>query len=134
MSKEELLENASLIAPSVQDVVNLRREGCRQPSIVVPFLDPSEKKSEEPLVVEQGNQGASLYVWQALQEGCPVIYPEESSYYEQIFHAGLGYRTGEDPNLLAAQCREMAAELRGLRYLPSLRATQGVLRALLASR
>jgi hypothetical protein len=134
MSKEELLENASLIAPSVQDVVNVRREGCRQPSIVIPFLDPSEKKSDEPLVVEQEDRGASLRVWEAIGDGRPVIYPENSAYYEQVFHAGQSYREGEDPSLLAEQARPMASELGELRNLPSSQTSASLLSALLRSR
>ena len=134
MSKEELLENASLISLSVQDVVNLRREGCRQPAIVIPFLETTDKQSEEPLVVEQGDRGASLRIWEAMAEGRPVIYPENSAYYEQVFHAGLSYREGEDPSLMAEKARPMASELRELRNLPSSQISAGLLVALLRSR
>lgn len=119
ISKEELFENASLIAPSVQDIVNLRRDGCCQSSIVIPFLHPSETKSEEPFVVGNGNQGASLQVWEAMGEGRPVIYPENSAYYEQVFHAGLSYRSGENIQRVTEQGEAMAAELRGLLSIPS---------------
>lgn len=134
MSKEELLEKASLIAPSVQDLVNLRRSGGCQHSIVIPFLNPSETNSEEPLVVGQGNQGSSLQVWEAIGEGRPVIYPENSAYYEQVFHAGLAYGEMADPSLLAEQARHMATELRELRCMPSLRTSARHLKALLGSR
>jgi hypothetical protein len=134
MSKEELLENAFLIAPSVQDVVNLRREECRQPSIVIPFLHPSENKSDEPLVVEQVDRGASLRIWEAIGEGRPVIYPENSAYYEQVFHAGQSYQEGEDPSSFAEQARLMASELRELRNLPSSKTSASLLSALLRSR
>lgn len=129
----ELLVNASLIAPSVQDVVNLRREGCRQPAIVLPVLEPPEKQSTEPFVVPRENREASLQVWKALGEERPVIYPVESAYYEQVFHAGLSYRAGEDPDRVAEQGREIKAELRELRHIPSLSATREVLQALLLS-
>jgi hypothetical protein len=134
MSKEELLENAFLIAPSVQDVVNLRREGCRQPSIVIPLLEPAEKISDEPLVVEQEDRGASLRIWEAISEGRPVIYPENSAYYEQVFHAGQSYKEGEDPSSFAEQARLMASQLRELRNLPSSKTSASLLSALLRSR
>jgi len=134
MSKEELLENASLFALSVQDVVNLRREGCRQPSIVIPLLDPPEKMSDEPVVVEQEDRGASLRIWEAISEGRPVIYPENSAYYEQVFHAGQSYQEGEDPSSFAEQARLMASELRELRNLPSSKTSASLLSALLRSR
>ena len=134
MSKEELLENTFLIAPSVQDVFNLRREEYRQPSIVIPFLHPSENKSDEPLVVEQVDRGASLRIWEAIGEGRPVIYPENSAYYEQVFHAGQSYQEGEDPSSFAEQVRLMASELRELRNLPSSKTSASLLSALLRSR
>lgn len=133
MPKEELMESAVLIAPSVQDIVNLRLKGCRQPAITIPFVESSKKQSGEPFVVQRENQDASLQVWEALEEGSPVIYPEESAYYEQVFHSGLCYRAGEDPGRLAEQGRGMAAELRELRHIPSLSATRGLLQRLLLS-
>lgn len=134
MPKEELLSDAALIAPSVQDVVNLRSEGCRQPTVTIPFVKISDKEAEEPLVVASGNQDASLQIWEALAEGRPVIYPENSAYYEQVFHAGLAYGEGEDPTLLVEQARGMVSELRELRYLPSSRTSANLFGALLLSR
>jgi len=131
MQKEELIENAFLIAPSVQDIINLRSQGCRQPTVAIPITESLGEQSAEPFVVKRENQTASLQVWIALQEGRPVIYPQESAYYEQVFHAGLSYRAGEDPDQIAEQGREMATELRALRFIPSSRATRGLLQALL---
>lgn len=133
MPKAELIPQAALIAPSVQDVVNLRQEGCYQPAVVMPILGSAEEQSDEPFVVERANRMGSLQVWQALQEGRPVIYPEESAYYEQIFHAGLWYRAGEDPDHLAAQYRELASEFRELRHIPSSHAIRVLLQKLLLS-
>jgi glycosyltransferase involved in cell wall biosynthesis len=131
MQKEELIENAFLIAPSVQDIVNLRSQGCRQSTVTIPMTGSLGEQSAEPFVVERENRVASLQVWKALQEGRPVIYPQESAYYEQVFHAGLGYAAGEDPDQIAEQGREIATELRELRYIPSSRVTRGLLKALL---
>ena len=69
-----------------------------------------------------------------MAEGRPVIYPENSAYYEQVFHAGLSYREGEDPSLMAEKARPMASELRELRNLPSSQISAGLLVALLRSR
>jgi hypothetical protein len=131
MQKEELIKNAFLIAPSVQDIVNLRSQGCCQPTAVIPITESLGGQSAEPFVVQRENRTASLQVWEALHEGRPVIYPQESAYYEQVFHAGIGYAAGEDPDQIAEQGREMATELRALRYIPSSRATRGLLQALL---
>ena len=131
MSKEELLSHALLIAPSVQDVVNLRSAGVRQPAIAIPFLETTGKQSDEPLVVEQGDLGASIRVWEALGQGRPVIYPEKSAYYEQVFHAGLSYAEGDDAANLADQAHYLTPEFRELRYLPSITASARLLGALL---
>lgn len=134
MSREVLIDNASLIAPSVQDIINLRSEGCHQPAIAIPFLELRVDQSDEPFVVEQGDQGASLLVWEALEKGRPVIYPDRSAYYEQVFHAGLSYGEGEDPARFKEQARGVAAELRELRHTPSSLATKGLLRSLLLTK
>jgi len=134
MPKEELMESAAVIAPSVQDIVNLRQKGCRQPAITIPFLEPSKKQSDEPVVIAWENQDASLQIWEALAEGRPVIYPENSAYYEQVFHAGLAYGEMEDPSLLAGQARHMASELSVLRCLPSSRNSASLFGALLRGR
>ena len=120
MPKEELIENAFLIAPSVQDVVNLRKQGCRQPAIAIPVLESAEKLSDEPFVVQAENQTASLQIWKAIREGRPVIYPEKSAYYEQVFHAGISYKDGENPYSFVGKAKEEAFELRKLSSIPSL--------------
>ena len=134
IAKDVLLPDAFLISPSVQDVLNLRSAGCRQPSVAIPFLESMEKQSEEPCVIAQGNRGASLQVWEALVEGRSVIYPENSAYYEQVFHAGLAYGDEENPESLADQARLMSPEFRELRYIPSLRTSASLLGALLRGR
>lgn len=131
MSRDALLPNALLITPAVQDVVNLRASGCTQPAVSIPFADESGEQSDEPFVVTEGDMTASCKVWRALEEGRPVIYPEQTAYYEQVFHAGIPYEKGTNPSPLVEQARGAASELRELRCVPSSHATQGLLRALL---
>ena len=131
MSRDALLPNALLITPAVQDVVNLRASGCTQPAVSIPFADESGEQSDEPFVVTEGDMTASCKVWRALEEGRPVIYPEQTAYYEQVFHAGIPYEEGTNPSPLVEQARGAASELRELRCVPSSHATQGLLRALL---
>lgn len=131
MYPDALLPDTVLIGLAVQDIINLHSAGCNQPSVVIPFLDASGEQSDEPFIVPEGDMKASCKVWKALEDGRPVIYPEESAYYEQVFHAGLPYEKGTDPSLLVEQGIEAAAELRELRHIPSSRATQMLLRALL---
>lgn len=131
MSKEELLSHALLIAPSVQDVVNLRSAGVRQPAIAIPFLETMGKQSDEPLVVEQGDSGASIRVWEALAEGRPVIYPEKSAYYEQVFHAGLRYSDWDETKRIEAILHNIESDLKSLIYIPPYSDEQKKLKALL---
>ena len=125
--------DALLIAPSVQDVVNLRTEGITQTAIVIPVLNPSKKKNHFPLVVTEGDREASLKIWRALSSGQCVIYPEHSAYYEQVFHAGFSYFAGQDPNLFAEEAERMNPDLGELVYLPSRSTTERLLRTLLCS-
>jgi hypothetical protein len=92
MKPEGLPEKTVLVAPSVQDVLNLRSGGFRQTAIVIPFPNsfPVEP-GEDLLVVGEGDMFASLRVWGALAAGRPVVYPKESAYFEQVFHAGAGF-------------------------------------------
>ncbi len=39
---------------------------------------------------------ASLRVWGALAAGRPVVYPDDSAYFEQVFHAGVGFGRARD--------------------------------------
>lgn len=92
---------ATVVAPSVQDVVNLRHRGCHHPAVVLPLVFGAEEESSEPLVIKERDLDASLRIWTAISTGRPVLYPERSAYYEQVFHAGLPYESGD--GLLAAQ-------------------------------
>jgi hypothetical protein len=86
-------ENTVLVAPSVQDVLNLR--GLRQTAVVIPFRNSfPDETGEGPLMVEGSD--ASLRVWGALAAGRPVVYPDDSAYFEQVFHAGVGFGRARD--------------------------------------
>lgn len=82
---------ALIVALAVQDMVNRRSAGSPHAEVVIPFLFEGEE-GEGPLVVEPGDRGAAARIWKALLAARPVLYPEDSAYYEQIFHAGLPYR------------------------------------------
>jgi hypothetical protein len=91
---------ATVVTPSVQDVVNLRRRGCTNPAVVIPLVFEPGAASGEPLIVAEGDSRASVEIWQALLAGRAVMYPERSAYYEQVFHAGLPY---ENPGEISAR-------------------------------
>jgi hypothetical protein len=87
----EILPGATLVAPSVQDVLNLRWADILNAAVVLPMPLGGDGNVESPLVVEQGDRFASLRVWRALQAGRPVIHPQGMAYAEQVFWAGLSY-------------------------------------------
>jgi hypothetical protein len=99
-------EKTVLVAPSVQDVLNLR--GLRQTAVVIPFRDSfPEETGEGPLVVEESD--ASMRVWGALAAGRPVVYPDDSAYFEQVFHAGVGFgRTRDRASAMAMASRDFS--------------------------
>jgi len=133
MGKEHFLPEALLVAPSVQDVVNLRVAGCLQPAIVLPWPIASAKSfSEEPLVIAQGDRFASLDIWKAMSAGRPIVYPRDSAYYEQVFHAGLSFQLEEELPQRIQHAREKAEELRLLAKVPTLKEAQELLRKLLS--
>ena len=120
MSSDLLLKEASLIAPSVQDVINSRRDGFLNSAIAIPFpLMSKEETSEEPFVVEAGDLSSSLKIWRAMAAGRPIVYPENSAYYEQVFHGGLSYKTAAILPAVVKAARESAFELRALAKLPT---------------
>lgn len=115
----QIIAPALLIAPSVQDVVNLRAAGCGHPAIVmeVPFA-PDDSKA--PLLVECGDLQASVRIWRAMAGGRPVVYPEASAYHEQVFHAGMAYSQQSEAPPLVRVAAENAEELRSFTALPTL--------------
>jgi len=118
MSGTEIVPSALLVAPSVQDVVNLRSDGFVQPAVAVAVPLSAVGVPSDPLVVESGDVTASVRIWRALAAGRPVVYPEASAYYEQVFHAGVSFSSSvESPNAVAA-ATESATELRSLAKLP----------------
>jgi len=122
---------ATVVVPSVQDVVNLRRQGCHHPVVVLPLVFEGDEESPEPLVVESGDHDASLRIWKAILAGRPVLYPAESAYYEQVFHAGLSYKNAEE---LAAGQKHLLRDQKDFRTLarpPERKVADRALRSLL---
>lgn len=91
VERTEIIPQAVLVAPSVQDVVNLRQAGITQPSVALPFVSKTAPSEASPLVIEAMDRTASAAVWAAVAQGTPVLYPQDSAYGEQVFHAGLPY-------------------------------------------
>lgn len=88
---KDIIPKAVLIAPSVQDVVNFHQAGITQPSVALPLVKKAAAPDAPPLVVEATDRTASAAVWKAVAQGTPVLYPQDSAYGEQVFHAGLPY-------------------------------------------
>ena len=118
-SAEKIHPSALLIAPSVQDILNLRSTGISQPAVVLPVPLRGSGDSDGALLVKSGDTGASIRIWRAMTAGRPVVYPEGSAYYEQVFHAGLPYTEESDATLLMRIARDNAGELHALAKLPA---------------
>lgn len=114
MPWEYLQKEALLVAPSVQDIINLRSEGCTQPAVVIPFPLKKEKTSDELLVVDTADRHASIKIWRAMAAGQPVVYPESSAYYWQVFHGGLSYQHKSNLSSIIASAQENAVEMQSL--------------------
>jgi hypothetical protein len=132
MGKEHFLPEALLVAPSVQDVLNLRAAGCFQPAVVLPWPIASAKSlSEEPLVIAQGDLFASLDVWKAMSAGRPIVYPKASAYYEQVFHSGFSFESEEELPQMIQKARKSALELRSLAKILTVKEAREQLKQLL---
>jgi hypothetical protein len=130
---EQLVPSALLVAPSVQDVLNLRAEGQLQAAVVSGMPMTSLNPAHEALLVEPGDVGASVRIWRALASGQPVIYPEGTAYYEQVFHAGLRYSRQSDAAALTKFAAENQEELRTFAHLPAQSDAMKFLKVLLRS-
>lgn len=120
-----------VVAPSVQDVLNLRLEGYPHPAVVLPLIWTGEKADEDSLEIASGDRTASLRIWRALLSGRPVLYPRESAYYEQVFHGGLSYGDAGEKATAAERLREGREDFRFLARPPEKEALRHSLRSLL---
>lgn len=116
---EQLVPSALLVAPSVQDVLNLRADGHPQAAVVFGMPMTGLNPANEALLVEPGDVGASVRIWRALASGQPVVYPEGTAYYEQVFHAGLRYSRQTEAAALTKFAGENQDELRTFAHLPA---------------
>ncbi|MBM3856798.1 MAG: glycosyltransferase family 4 protein [Verrucomicrobia bacterium] len=135
MGKEHFLPEALLIAPSVQDVLNLRVAGCFQPAIVLPWPVASvalKTSFSEPLMVAKGDRFASLDIWKAMSAGRPIVYPRDSAYYEQVFHAGLSFQSEEELPQMIQKARTKIDEFRLLAKIPTRKKAQQHFKQLLS--
>lgn len=118
LPSSQLAASALLVAPSVQDIVNLRAAGCTQPAVACALpLRGSGGDPGDPLVVGSGDSEASVRIWRAMSAGRLIVYPEATAYHEQVFHAGLSYSS--DPSPATRLAAQDAGELRSLVHLPT---------------
>ena len=128
---ELILPGATIIAPAVQDVLNLRAGGVSGPVVVGPVNSTSGESAAGPFVVPPGERGFSLEVWAALAGGRPVVYPQGLAYWEQVFHGGMAYE-GEDFSEAFAAAQASECELRSLIRVPEFRDAEKFIRTLLS--
>jgi hypothetical protein len=104
---------ACRIALSAQDAVNFKATGSKAPVVVCPLVFEGGGRKHPRLVVEEGDLTASLAVWRCMHDGGVAIYPRESAYYYQVFHAGVAYGEGrsraEASELVTNQGETLAA-------------------------
>jgi hypothetical protein len=134
MPLSQVLPGATVITPGVPDSVNLRREGFLNSTIVLPvsfFECENTMVFNEPLVIEEGDHSASMKIWRAMAAGRPILYPKESSYYQQVFHGGFSYKNKEEIPMLLDMARKEIPRLRMLAKVPSRDSGQKAIRQLL---
>lgn len=129
-SPSEVLPGSVLVVPAVQDAVNFRAAGGKNPVVVLPV--PVEAAPDlSPLVVEREDRRASREIWRALAAGRPVVYPRDSAYYEQVFHAGVAYESDSEKAAAETFARENRAELSALVRPATAGSARAALRELL---
>jgi len=116
---DKLVPSAVLVAPSVQDVLNLRATGIFQPAVALAIPLTGSGPLHEALLVEPGDVGASVRIWRAMAAGRPVVYPEGTAYYEQVFHAGLRYSLQTEIASLTKFAADNLEELHSFAHLPA---------------
>lgn len=126
---EKLLPGATLLAPAVQDILNVRALDILNPAVVLPVLLQSESSQQGVLRVMPGDIAASLHIWRGLSAGRPVLYPVDSAYREQVFWGGIPYKDEAD----VVQCAvPTAQELRVLSKTPDSKSFEKALRKLIS--
>jgi hypothetical protein len=93
---EKLLLGATLVAPAVQDILNLRALDILNPAVVLPVPLKAESNERGVFRVMPGDVAASLHISRALSAGRPVLYPIDSAYREQVFWGGIPYKDDVD--------------------------------------
>ncbi len=89
--REEAISGACVVFSAVQEAVNFRMAGGSNAVIVCPDPHVSEERSEIPFLVNQGDLQASRAISEAMGAGRPIVYPDHSAYYYQVFHGGISY-------------------------------------------
>ncbi len=87
----DAIPGACVIFTSVQEIVNFRSSGGKNPVLVCPIPLTVAETNHDPFVVESDNLTATEFIARAMADGQPVVYPEHLTYYYQVFHGGLPY-------------------------------------------
>lgn len=128
--RKTIRNDAIVVAQSVQDVVNLRQVGLPNACVVIPFIF-SATPGSGPLEIEPGDKLASVPVWNALAGGRQVIYPKDSAYYEQVFHAGVPYSDETEREQARKSIAACAADFAEVTFIPDLTSSTNALMKLL---
>jgi hypothetical protein len=98
----------------VQEAVNYRSSGGKNPSLVCPIPVLAAETNHAPFVVESGNLTATEAIAHAMACGQPVVYPEHTAYYYQVFHGGLPYGSSRTRQEAVETARLCAADFQAL--------------------
>ena len=126
---EKLLLGATLIAPAVQDILNLRALDILNPAVVLPVPLNVESNDRGVFRIMPGDVAASLHIARALSAGRPVLYPIDSAYREQVFWAGIPYK--DDVHAVQSAI-PTSQEFRDLTKAPDSKAVEQAMRKLIS--
>jgi glycosyltransferase involved in cell wall biosynthesis len=110
----DAIPGACVIFASVQEVVNYRSSGGKNPVLVCPIPPTVAQTNHAPFVVERENLTATESIARAMADGQPVVYPEHLTYYYQVFHGGLPYGLSRTRQEAIETARLHAADFQAL--------------------
>jgi glycosyltransferase involved in cell wall biosynthesis len=134
---EQITPEAIVICSSVADALHFRSRNHAAAFVVLPFLEDSmrvESSSDgagSPMIVGDVTPDTSWQVWNSLIHGQPVVYPEDSAFYEQVFHGGLSYKKNERVESLSASIENDHASFQRMIRVPNREETLAMFERLL---
>jgi glycosyltransferase involved in cell wall biosynthesis len=89
---DKILLGATLVVPAVQDLLNIRQRDVWNPAVVLPIPFRQMASGSGWFVVAENDISASIPIWRSMSAGRPVLYPERSAYFEQVYWGGMPWQ------------------------------------------